>query len=190
MTPPPRDHRPEDASWTLPSLLREAADLLETDPADCPDEVKRERVLVLCAVSGRFDAALAREVGVFDANTVWAGDGNRTAASWITSRSELSSAHAGAVARTACDVRACPAVASAWADGRIGTAKVTALVKARAVHPELFAECETALVDEVAPMTVKKRRSPHRPVGGHRRSQPRRPGSRRRRRRPRVGAGR
>jgi hypothetical protein len=154
MAPPPRDHRPEGRS--LPALLRELADLLEADPADVPDAVKRDRVLTLCAASGRFDAALTREIGVFDANTVWAGDGQRSAGSWITARTELSGAHAGAVARTARAVRSTPTVEAAWASGRIGTAKVTALTRAREVHPGLFAECEAALVDEVEPLTVKQ----------------------------------
>jgi hypothetical protein len=140
----------------LPVLLREVADLLEADPAEVPDAVKRERLLVLCAVSGRFDAALAREVSVFDARTVWAGDGQRSVGSWITARTELSGAHAGAVARTARAVRSAPVVDTAWRNGRIGTAKVTALLRARDVHPGLFAECEAALVDEVEPLTVRR----------------------------------
>jgi hypothetical protein len=158
MTPPPRDHRPEDAGAgaSVASVLREVADLVGTDPAEVPDAAKRERLLVLCQASGLLDAALAREVGVFDANTVWAGDGKRTAASWITSRSEVSPTHARAVVATAKDVRACPVVDEAWRTGRIGTAKVTALLRVRGVHPGLFATCETMLVDEVEPLTVTK----------------------------------
>jgi hypothetical protein len=127
-----------------------------TDPAEVPDAVKRERLLVLCRASGLLDAALAREVGVFDANTVWAGDGKRTTASWVASRSEVSPTHARAVVRAAKQVRSCPVVDQAWRTGRIGTAKVTALLRAREVHPELFATCEAELVEEVEPLTVPK----------------------------------
>jgi hypothetical protein len=158
MTPPPRDHRPEDAGAgaSVASVLREVADLVGTDPAEVPDAVKRERLLVLCQASGLLDAVLAREVGVFDANTVWAGDGKRTAASWITSRTEVSPTHARAIARAGRDLRSCPLVEAAWASGRIGTAKATALLRASAVNPGLFAVDEAGLVDEVEPMTVTR----------------------------------
>ncbi len=159
MTPPPRDHRPEDPGLTLPGLLRETADLLEADPAECPDAVKPERVLLLVATSGRLDAAISREVGVFDANTVWAGDGAKSAPAWMQPRTELSPACTRAIVRTAREVRSCPGVEAAWATGQIGTAKVTALLRARDVHPAMFAEMEAALVDEVAPMTVAKAES-------------------------------
>jgi len=140
----------------LAAQLRRVADLIEVDPVDCPDAVKRQRLQVLCGASGQLDAALAREMSVFDANTVWAGDGVRSAAAWTASRTELSPTHARAVVRTARDVRAMPVVDAAWRSGRIGTAKVAALVRARGVHPELFRECEASLVDEVEDLTVTR----------------------------------
>ena len=140
----------------MASALRTLADLVEQDPAEVPDAAKRERVLLLIRGSGMVDAALAREVSVFDANAVGAGDGARTTSTWITSRSELAPGATGAVVRTARTLRNCPVVEAAWATGRIGTAKVTALVRAHGVHPELFAQCETALVSEVEPMTVRR----------------------------------
>jgi len=155
MTPPPRDLRPDQPGRSLPAVLREAADLIETDPAEVPDAAKRDRLLLLASASGRFDAALAREVGVFDANTVWAGDGAKSVASWLGPRSELSAPTSRSIARTARDIRACPLVEAAWAAGVIGTAKAEALVRARRVNPELFATCEQALVDDTAPMTVQ-----------------------------------
>ena len=93
---------------------------------------------------------------MFDANTVWAGDGARSTGSWLHGRSELSEPRARAIVRTARAIRSCPAVDAAWTSGRLGTAKVTALLAAHDIHPRLFAECEAALVDEVASMTVAK----------------------------------
>lgn len=129
-------------------------ELAATDPTECPDAAKRDRLLALASLSGRIDALLAREVGVFDANTVWAGDGARSASGWLHARTELASKRARGIVRTARDVRSCPVVESAWLAGQLGTAKVTALLRARQIHPGLFAECEIALVDDVAPMTV------------------------------------
>src|SRR5689334_7810817 len=106
---------------TVSATLRAVADLLESDPAEVPDAVKRDRVLALCGASGQLDAALAREVSVFDANTVWAGDGARSAAAWITPRTELAAPQARSVVHTGRELRSCPFVAAAWSDGAIGT---------------------------------------------------------------------
>jgi hypothetical protein len=154
MAAPPRDHRPDDPDPTLASLLRDVAELVALDPAEVPDAAKRDRVLALASLSGRLDAMLAREVGVFDANTVWAGDGARSASGWLQARSELAAKRAAGIVRTARDLRACAVVEEAWASGRLGTAKVTALLRARGVHPDLFSECEAALVEETTPLTV------------------------------------
>src|SRR4051812_49616352 len=116
---------------TVPGLLRELADALETDPTDCPDAVKRERLVSLLEGSGRLDAAIAREVSVFDANTVWAGDGARSAGGWIAARTELSITRARGIVGTARDLRSCPHVEAAWASGRLGTAKGPLLLDAR-----------------------------------------------------------
>jgi hypothetical protein len=138
----------------LPAELRALADELATDPADLPDDAKAERVMRLAMLAGRIDAALAHSVGVFDANTVWAGSGARSCGGWIAARTELSREHAGAVTRLARRARACPQVDAAWSAGVIGTAKVRALVGAREIHPELFASMEAQLIDWVAPLTV------------------------------------
>lgn len=140
----------------MSALLREVADALEVDAAEVPDAVKRERVLALVEASGRVDAALAREVGVFAANAVWAGDGARSAGGWLMARTELSKGRAAAVVATARDLRSCPHVAAAWASGAIGTAKVRTLLSARAIHPERFCADEADLVAEVAPLTVAR----------------------------------
>src|SRR4051812_23963763 len=141
---------------TVPGLLRELADALETDPTDCPDAAKRERLVSLLEGSGRLDAVIAREVSVFDANTVWAGDGARSAGGWIQARTEISRSRAIAIVGTARDLRSCPHVEAAWTCGRVGTAKVQLLLGARQVHPRLFADAEADLVALVAPLTVAR----------------------------------
>lgn len=143
------------------------ADIVGSDPTELPDALKRERVLLLAGVAGQLDAALAREVGVFDANTVWAGDGARSAAGWMQTRTELSRTRCSGITHTARDLRSCPHVEAAWQAGEIGTAKVIALLKARDIHPGLFREAETDLVEAITPMTVAAA-AVHLAVVGHR----------------------
>src|SRR4051812_18402924 len=128
MAPLPPHHHPHGPARTVSGLLRDLADDLETDPAECPDAAKRQRLVALLSGSGRLDAAIAREVSVFDANTVWAGDGARSAGGWIQARTEISKTRATAVVGTARDLRSCAHVEAAWTSGLVGTAKVQLLL--------------------------------------------------------------
>src|SRR4051812_40181465 len=129
MTPPPPRDTPDGAPGALPVLLRDAAAVLEQDPADAPDETVRQTVLALVGLIGRLEAELLRWMGVFDAKTVWAGDGSRTPGSWVGARSELSSMRAAGMFSTARSLRSCPLVEAASRSGAIGTAKVRLLVE-------------------------------------------------------------
>lgn len=151
MTPP---RGPEPSGSALATALRSLAGALEQAPGDAPDQTVREVVELLAVVSGRIDAALARLAGVFDARSLWAGDGARTSGAWMAGRTELSGTRSRAAVATARDLRSCPHVEAAWEQGRIGTAKVRSLLSARAAHPELFAQHEEELVGHIEPLTV------------------------------------
>lgn len=138
----------------LASLLARVQELAGLVPAECSAGLQREAVLDHVALLGRLESALTAWVGAFDAAAVHAADGARTAAGWMAASTEADRGWAGAVVHRARDLRSCPAVEAAWASGRLGTAKVRALLDARGVHPERFAEDEAGLVDTIAPLTV------------------------------------
>lgn len=152
MTPPRTSA--DDGPAALATALRSLADAVGHAPNEVPDETVREVVEALAAASGRVDAALAQWVGALDGRTIWAGDGARTAGAWLAARTELSSTRARATAASARDLARCPHVAAAWADGRLGTAKVRALLAARGAHRKLFAQHEQELVARLEPLTV------------------------------------
>ena len=128
MTPP---FQSSAAGGPLPVALRSLADLLEAGPvADLPDAVTTELVLGAIQVSGQVDAVVTRAIGVFDAKTIWRGDGSKSLGGWLASHTELSQARAGGIGATARDLRACPVIEAAYEAGAIGTAKVRLLLGA------------------------------------------------------------
>jgi hypothetical protein len=147
--------RPDDpAAQPLGQLLRRAADLVDALPVGASVVELREAVTLHAELAGRLEAEAVAWVGAFDAGGVAGIDGVRTTAAWLASRTEIGRAHAGALVLRARDLRACPEVAAASADGRLGSAKVRALLDARRTHPELFALHEQELVATLAPLTV------------------------------------
>jgi hypothetical protein len=153
MTPP--FHGPAPGAPPLPAALRDLADRIEVgELADSPDAATAELVLAAVAVSGRVDALVTRAVGVFDAKTIWAGDGARSCGGWLAARSELSRARAGAITASARDLRACPAVDAAYIAGTLGTAKVRLLLDARQAWPDRCTAAEEDLVARIAPLSV------------------------------------
>ena len=153
MTPPPRD-TPNGPAVGLAQLLRDAADRLDQEPADAPDETIRQVVLLLVTLIGRLEAELLRWMGVFDAKTVWVGDGSRTPGSWLGARSELSAKRAGGMFADARTLASCPLVEAAGRSGVLGTAKVRMLIGAFETYPDLFTAQEQWLVDQLAGLTV------------------------------------
>ena len=153
MTPPPRDSA-DGPPVALADQLRDLAEVLEQDPADAPDETVRQLVLLLVVLIGRLEAELLGWMGVFDAKTVWAGDGSRTPGSWVGARSEVPTKRAAAMFASARLLRSCPLVDAAYRSGVIGTAKARMLLDAFERFPDLFAPQEAWLVDQVAGLTV------------------------------------
>ena len=154
MTPPPRDSA-DGPPVALSDQLRDLADVLEQSPADAPDETVRQLVLMLVVLIGRLEAELLGWMGVFDAKTVWAGDGSRTPGSWVGARSEVSTEAGRRDVRVgpAC-CASCPLVEAAYRSGVLGTAKARMLLDAFEQYPDLFAPQEAWLVDQVAGLTV------------------------------------
>jgi hypothetical protein len=132
--------------------------LLGVVPADLTDGEVTDALLDLVELSGRVHSALARFTASFDARSLASVDGARSVSGWVAARSELS--RPAAVGALACGraLRHCPVVDAAATDGRLGVAKVRMLLDARDRVEELFAAHETALVGEVAPLTVEAAR--------------------------------
>lgn len=133
-------------------------ELLSAVPADLTDGEVTDGLVALVDLSGRVQAALARFTASFDARSLPAVDGARSAPGWMAARTEIS--RPAAVAALACgrDLRQCPHVDAASSDGRLGMAKVRMLLEARLKLEPQFAEHELLLVDEVAPLTVAEAR--------------------------------
>lgn len=154
MVDDPKDHEPPP-----PTPVRAlAAELLAAAPAELPDHDLIAGLLALAELSGQVDDALARYSAAVDDRSLQRTHGALTVASWLAARSELDRARVGSLHRIGRALRACPAVAEAFRDGRLGTTKVTLLVEARRDVEALFAEHEPVLVDEVAKLTIPQAR--------------------------------
>lgn len=143
-----------DDPQPLEVLLDRARVLAQVDGRACPIGQLREAMEVHAELIGRIEAEALRWVDAFDAGCVAGVDGARSTGAWLAARTELAADHAHAWVHRARDLRRCPSVAAAYADGTLGTAKVKALLTARQAHPVLFAEHEAELVATIAPLTV------------------------------------
>jgi hypothetical protein len=135
-------------------LLAQVGSFAAIEPVGASSGLQREAVVTLVELVGRAEALLTSWIGAFDAAGVHTADGARTTGAWLASSCEIDRALAGALVHRASDLRSCPHLAAAFADGRLGPAKVRALLEARTGHPELFAEHEETIVVEVTPLTV------------------------------------
>ena len=105
--------------------------LLDTDVVGLSDGEVPAGLVGLIDLAGRVDAATARLAAVFDTRLLHAFDGARNAAGWMAARSEVSRSRAWALVHNGRDLRHCPHVDAAAAAGRVGSAKVQALLEAR-----------------------------------------------------------
>lgn len=137
-------------------------ELLGSAPGGLTDGEVSDGVLALVKLSGQVDAALAGFTSVFEARTVFAGDGARSTGSWIAARSEITAQAATRLAQRARALRSCPHVATAYEQGLIGTAKVGFVLAAREGVESLFAEREQELVELIRDLTVAHARPPGR----------------------------
>lgn len=128
--------------------------LLGSAPGELTDGEVGDGLLALVKLWGQVDAALAGFTSVFEARTVFAGDGARSTGSWIAARSEITAQAATRLAQRARGLRSCPHVAAAYEQGLIGTAKVGFVLAAREGVESLFAEREQELVELIRDLTV------------------------------------
>ncbi len=114
-----------------------------------------ESLLVAQRMRARLDAAAIALVDRFDARTVWAADGDRSAAGWISARAGIAFGQAKSEARIARDLRRHDHITAAARAGRLTTAQVKALLGARRPGlEEAFDLCEELLVDGMTSFTL------------------------------------
>ncbi len=114
-----------------------------------------ESLLVAQQMRARLDAAAIALVDRFDARTVWAADGDRSAAGWVSARSGIAFGQAKSECRIARDLRRHGLITAAARAGRLSTAQVKALLGARRPGlEEAFDLCEEILINEVARSTL------------------------------------
>jgi len=137
-----------------PPSPEEVERLLGSDPGEAPDAAVTASLKAIQLHQERVELARLRYVAALDGRAIHAGDGARTSGAWIAIRLGIARAHASALVHDARALRHCPATEGAWESGRVGAAKARPLLRARAVHPVLFASHEAGLVDAIAPLTV------------------------------------
>lgn len=152
---------PEGSSGT-PSVTgwgEQAAALMalaEVDPTTLTARERGEAVRALVTVAGQVEAALHALADTFATRHDHERDGARSAAAWVTARTELSRSQANGLFHRAELLRRCPATLAAYRAGAIGTAKVRALLRAREGVEDRFAADEAFLIDTIAPFTVAR----------------------------------
>lgn len=138
----------------LPLLVQ----LLDGEASALTDAERADGVVALAKLCGQVDAAFVALTGDWDGRTVWTADGARSGAAWLSARTELPRQGCAAAVHLGRDLRSCPAVATAFADGVLGRAKVAMLMRARTRVETVFADHEAALIDEIRSLTVDQAR--------------------------------
>ena len=128
--------------------------LLDADLAELSDGEVTAGLVGLIDLAGRLDATMARLAAAFDTRLLHAFDGARNAAGWLAARTEVSRGRGWGLVHNGRDLRHCPHVDAAAADGRLGSAKVQALLEVRREVEARFGVDEEMLVGLVAPLTV------------------------------------
>lgn len=104
----------------------------------------------------RIEAFLTEAAGSFDEGGVWATDGARTAASWLTARCHLPASEAKALVARARHLRHLPVTSAAFAGGSVGRAQVDALGRLdRAPTDTCLARDEALLVEQAKELTFR-----------------------------------
>lgn len=104
----------------------------------------------------RLDAVTVAITDRFDGRSVWAGDGARNTAGWVTARAATSYGRARGDVDLARELRTMPHVTAAFGIGRLTREQVQILVKSRQPGLEdAFRVCEQLLVDEIAESTLR-----------------------------------
>jgi hypothetical protein len=92
------------------------------------------------------DGVCVRAAGALDASGAWAPEGAKSASAWMQWRCRISQGRASSFLRCARELRHMPATEAAFLAGAISVEHVRALVDAKSLSPETFAEDEPRLV--------------------------------------------
>ncbi len=134
----PRPVLPE-LSPAQAGLVSAFARLLAETPTEATDgqaaEAAVDAVSVEAALTGAAHGWLAR----FHTSGVWAADGTRSPATWLSLNAEVSRERAAGRVRDAKVLRELPVVAAVAAEGRVGPEKTRLLIAARTGLAETFA---------------------------------------------------
>jgi len=112
----------------LTGRLRAAVDVLAAvDPDGLSDDELVEAMVELRRQQARLAAATTRLTAAFDTRRVWAGDGSRSAGSWLGHRCRLPGAQMRAEVRLGRRLGHMPATADAFAAGHVAEAHASRL---------------------------------------------------------------
>src|SRR6478736_3811897 len=123
-------------------------------PGDVPDAGLSELLVDLDAEWNRIQAGRVALLGVWDARVAWAADGAQSGPGWMAARTEQARGAVSGEIRVARGLRAMPLTEKAFLSGDLGFAKVRLLVDLAKDLPELFAEHEAFLVEQVQTVRV------------------------------------
>jgi Domain of unknown function (DUF222)/HNH endonuclease len=116
-----------------------------------PDDVAR-----LLAARDRLDARVCAAVARLDASGAAVVDGAVSTAHWLRTRGGRSSRDAAVLAGRAARLPGCPALAAAWADGRLGGGQVDAVfANVTGRRHAVFADHEAAVLASLVGLSVR-----------------------------------
>ncbi|MBX3284953.1 MAG: hypothetical protein KF703_06385, partial [Actinobacteria bacterium] len=87
--------------------------------------------LGVAGVLGLVESVLARVAAALGVRSLHSCDQVRSVPSWLAGRTELSHGRAKALVTTGRGLAACPLVEAAYAEGRLGSPKVEAMIEVR-----------------------------------------------------------
>src|SRR5690349_4265092 len=121
-----------------------------------------DRARELVAERNRIDAELARTVRVADCQQAFAGDGMKTAQSWLRGHCRLSKAAASQVVRNGRALEQLPAVEAAHAAGELTAEQVSVIAEILAPRPVALAAAQGVdLAETAAILTGLAAAAPH-----------------------------
>jgi hypothetical protein len=137
------------------STLRSAVEELQSDDLGAVDDDALETDLgeVLRAADLLHGEAL-RRIAEVERRGTFVRDGHLSVSSWLAQRFRMAFSVAANNVRAARALRSMPATRRALASGKIGAAALTALVRAREVHPDDFDGAEPLLVEAAGRLGV------------------------------------
>jgi hypothetical protein len=142
-----------DNGFVLDQLAADLEELTQLDPRVLADSSSVERLQGLLS---QLEAVTCRAVAAWDADRGWAADGAKNATAWLSMRCRLPRTTAARRLRLGRACRDLPAAGQAWLDGRVDSAHVAALARARNERTVGFmARDEVELVGNACSMSFK-----------------------------------